>query len=79
MNKGTRSLLQELEEISKNNRDINYIVESRGVNVISSAINLLNLIEKNFTDDQYKIFERKLLNAIKTRDQTKFTKSIRKK
>lgn len=78
MNKGTKSLLEELEEISKN-RDINYIVESRGVNVISSAINLLNLIEKNFNDEQYKIFERKLLNAIKTRDSSKFTKSIRKK
>jgi hypothetical protein len=77
MNKGTKSLLQELEELS-NNRDLNHIIESRGVNVISSAINLLNLIEKNFDEEHYRIFERKLLNAIKNRDTTKFTRSVRK-
>lgn len=77
MNKGTKSLLQELEELSKN-RDLNHIIETRGVNVISSAINLLNLIEKNFDDEHYRIFERKLLNAIKSKDTTKFTRSVRK-
>lgn len=73
----TRSLLQELEALS-NNRDMSHIVESRGHNIITSAINLLEMIGKHYSAEQSQILERKLLAAIKNRDQTKFSRSVKK-
>ena len=65
MQKNTRSLLVELEAIS-HNRDTAHIIESRANNIITSAINLLDLINKHYTEEQCQILERKLLGAIKS-------------
>lgn len=77
MQKQTRSLLQELEAIG-NNRDTGHLIESRAHNIITSAINLLEMINRNYPKEQAEILERKLLGAIKSRDQGKFSKSIKK-
>jgi hypothetical protein len=77
MQKKTRSLLEELEAIG-NNRDMTHVIESRAHNIITSAINLLELINKHYDKNTSEVLERKLLGAIKGRDQTKFAKSIRK-
>ena len=77
MQKQTRSLLQELEAIG-NNRDTSHVIESRAHNIITSAINLLEMINRNYTKEQAEILERKLLGAIKSRYQGKFSKSIKK-
>ena len=47
MQKQTRSLLQELEAIG-NNRDTSHVIESRAHNIITSAINLLEMINRNY-------------------------------
>ena len=78
MQKQTRSLLQELEALG-NNRDTTHIIESRAHNIITSAINLLELISKNYPEEQAQLLERKLLSAIKSKDQQRFAKSLRKK
>lgn len=77
MQKKTKSLLEELEQVGKN-RDINHIVESRAHSIITSAINLLDLINKNYDSETSELLERKLLNAIRAKDQEKFSKSLRK-
>ena len=77
MKKTTRSLLEELESIAEN-RDTNHIVESRGNNVIASAIHLLEVIERNFSPEQAAILEKKLLIAIKNRDAGKFSRSLKR-
>ena len=77
MQKQTRSLLQELEAIG-NNRDTSHVIESRAHNIITSAINLLEMINRNYPKEQAEILEIKLLGAIKSRDQGKFSKSIKK-
>jgi hypothetical protein len=77
MQKQTRSLLQELEALG-NNRDTSHIIESRAHNIITSAINLLELINKHYPEEQAQILERKLLSAIKSKDQQRFSKSLRK-
>ena len=77
MQRQTRSLLKELEALG-NNRDSTHIIESRAHNIITSAINLLELINRHYTEEQSQILERKLLTAIKSRDQSKFAKSLRK-
>ena len=77
MQRKTRSLLEELEQVGKN-RDINHIIESRAHNIITSAINLLEMIGKHYDEEKAQILERKLLSAIKAKDQDRFSKSIRK-
>jgi len=77
MEKKTRSLLEELEILSKN-RDTKHIIENRANSIITSAIHLLEVIERNFTAEQAQILEKKLLVAIKNRDNNKFLRSLRK-
>jgi len=78
MQRKTKSLLEELEAIG-NNRDINLVIESRATNIISSAIYLLELINKHYAKEKAEILERRLLSAIKNKDKNKFAKSLRKK
>lgn len=77
MQRKTRSLLEELEALGEN-RDAKYLIESRAHNIITSAINLLEMINKHYDSEKAAILERKLLNAIKSRDQGRFSKSLRK-
>lgn len=77
MQKQTRSLLQELEELG-NNRDASHVIESRASNIITSAIHLLELIQRHYPEEQAQILERKLLSSIKSRDKDRFSKSIKK-
>ena len=77
MKKQTRSLLEELESIGRE-RDTKHIIESRANNVIASAIHLMEVIERNFTPEQAAILDKKLLIAIKNRDQEKFSKSLKR-
>jgi len=78
MQKKTKSLLEELQSIGEN-KDINHFIESRASNVITSAINLIELMDKHYSSDKVEVLERKLLNAIKNKNQEKFTKVLRKK
>jgi hypothetical protein len=77
MLKKTRSLLEELESIS-HNRDVNHIIENRAHNIITSAINLIEFINKHYDKDTSELLEKKLISAIKGKDQSRFAKSIRK-
>ena len=77
MQKKTRSLLEELELIG-NNRDVSHVIESRAHNIITSAINLIEFINRHYDKDTSEVLEKKLLSAIKGRDQGRFSKSIRK-
>lgn len=77
MHKKTRSLLEELESIGSN-RDINHVIESRALNVITSAINLIELINRKYDPEKAELLEKKLLSAIKSKDQKRFSKSLRK-
>jgi len=77
MQKRTRSLLEELEAVG-NNRDLNHVIESRANNVITSAINLIELINRNYSSEKAEILEKKLLSAIKSKEPTRFAKSLRK-
>jgi hypothetical protein len=77
MQKKTRSLLEELESIGAN-RDVPHIVESRGNNIITSALNLIEYIQRNYDAEQAELLEKKLLSAIRGRDNTRFSKTLKK-
>jgi len=77
MQKKTRSLLEELDSMYVE-RDRRLIIETRADNVIASAIRLIEQIESEFGTEQAENLTRKLLNAIRTKDAGKFSRSVRR-
>jgi hypothetical protein len=77
MQKKTKSLLEELQSFG-DTRDINSIIENRASNIIASAINLIELLQKHYPSEKAEMLERKLLSAIKSKDKDRFSKSLRK-
>jgi hypothetical protein len=77
MKKSTRSILQELNDLSIS-RDKDLIIESRGLNIIQSAINLISLIKENYDIETAAEMEKRFLNSIRTGDQDKFKRGIKK-
>jgi len=77
MKKTTRSILQELSDISIS-RNKDYVIESRGTNLIESAINLLSLIHDNYDYETSTDLEKRFINAIRTGDAKKFKRGIKK-
>lgn len=73
----TRSILQELNEIA-DRKNTEALIESRAVNVINSAINLLESIHKSYNTEQASELERRLINAIRGQDPAKFVRGVRK-
>jgi hypothetical protein len=81
MQKKTKSILEELDTLYEEKyaeRDRRYIIENRASNVIASAVRLIEQIEAEFPSDQADNLTRKLLNAIRTKDSGKFSRSVRK-
>jgi hypothetical protein len=77
MRKSTRSILEELSDIGLT-RDTDSIVESRGSNIIASAINLMDLIRENYDAETAAELERRFINSIKGADATKFKRGIKR-
>ena len=73
----TRSILQELNSIA-DVRSTDSLIESRAANIINSAINLLESIHKNYDSASADELERRLINAIKGHDPSKFTRGVRR-
>lgn len=77
MQKRTRSLLEELNDIAVS-KDKEVVFESRAVHIINSAVNLLVAIKENFDAETAGELERRFMNSIKGADSSKFTRAIRK-
>ena len=77
MQKKTRSLLEELENLYTE-RDQRHVIENRAGNIIASAIRLLEQIDSSYTPEQAENLTRKLMNAIRTRDAGKFARTVRR-
>jgi hypothetical protein len=73
----TRSILQEPNSIAEV-RSTDSLIESRATNIINSAINLLESIHKNYDAESADELERRLINAIKGQDPSKFTRGVRR-
>ena len=77
MKKSTRSILQELSQISIS-RDTDLVLESRGSNIIQSAINILELIRESYDAETAADLEKRFINSIKSGDGNKFKRGIKK-
>ena len=77
MRKSTRSILQELNEVGLS-RNTDLVIESRGSNIIASAINLLEMIRENYDVETAAEMECRFLNSIKAADVNKFKRGIKR-
>lgn len=77
MQKKTRSLLEELDSLYIE-RDRRLLIENRAANVITTAIRLIEQIEAEYSAEQADNLTRKLLNAIRTKDSGKFSRSVKR-
>lgn len=77
MRKSTRSILTELSDLGiSRNKDL--VIESRGSNLIESAINLITLIREHYDLETSAELERRFINAIRTQEPAKFKRGIKK-
>ena len=77
MKRKTRSILEEINAMAPK-RDTKHIVESNGQQVIQTAINLINLINESFDVETASDLNKRLINAIRTKDPKKFARGIGK-
>ena len=77
MQKKTRSILEELDAMYVEH-DRRLLIENRAANLIASAVRLLEEIDREFPPEQAENLTHKLLNAIRTRDSGKFSRSVRR-
>ena len=76
MDKKFRGLIDELLDYAPQ-RDTELFIESRGQQVIASARNLIRLIRENFEADQADDLSKRLLRAIATGDESKFSRRLK--
>jgi hypothetical protein len=77
MRKSTRSILQELNDISLG-RSPELVIETRASNIIQSAINLLDTIKEEYDIETAAELERRFINSIKASDPSKFKRGIQR-
>lgn len=77
MKRKTRSILDEISSIVPEH-DRTSVIESRAVHIITSAVNLINLIRESYDPDTAAELERRLLNSIRGQDSNKFMRGIRR-
>jgi hypothetical protein len=77
MQNRTRSILEELESLHIEH-DKKHVIQSRADNLIQSAGRLLDLITESYTEEEADNLTRKFLNSIRTRDERKFQRSLKK-
>jgi hypothetical protein len=77
MKKRTRSLLEEINSIAPV-KDKVQILENRGNNAISSIINLLEMIENDYSPEIQQDLTKRIMLSIKNRDNDRFMRGLKK-
>lgn len=76
LQQSSKSILEELSSNPPKNK-LN-LLESRGSHVISSAINLLESIEENFSEQEAEVLMKRFFSAVKNKDPNRFMRQVRK-
>lgn len=77
MKRKTRSILEELDSIVIE-RDRVHVLENRANNLIDSAMNLISMIHESYDQETAADLEKRLINAIRTKDPRKFARGVKK-
>jgi|TARA_B110000503_G_C7125366_1_gene404334 hypothetical protein len=77
MKKATRSILEELNNLNIH-RNKESLIETSGLNLIDSTINLFNKINEHYSEEEALELERRFINSIKSADPKKFKRGLSK-
>jgi len=77
MKKRTRSILEELNSIDCY-KDVDHFIEMTASNIIESAINLIDKINRTYDIETSAELEKRFINSIKSNDPRKFKRGIKK-
>lgn len=77
MRKKTRSILEELNNLSSKNTTDDFI-QTTGNNIIESSINLLSKIYQTYDEETAIDLERRFLNSIRSNNPRKFKVGVDK-
>tara|TARA_B100000900_G_scaffold145232_1_gene123075 strand:- start:5950 stop:6210 length:261 start_codon:yes stop_codon:yes gene_type:complete len=77
MKKATRSILEELNNLNFN-RNKEHLIETTGVNLVESAINLFEQMADHYSQEEALELERRFINSVKSADPRKFKRGIQK-
>ena len=76
MRDAPKSLVDEINSfIPERHKD--RVIESRAVNLIGAAINVIELFEQSYSEEEAEDLTKKFLLAIKTKESKKFTNKMR--
>lgn len=77
MKKQTRSILNELQSfLPSQSKEI--VIGNRASHIIESAINLFELIDRNYDPEQAEELKKRMFSSIKNKDPKRFEKTISK-
>lgn len=72
----TKNIIEDLNNyVSYSN--IKSTIESRGISLIESVVNLMDAIDENFDSETSCELQKRLINSIKNKDPSKFKKKMR--
>lgn len=72
-----RNLFEELDKyISEKNKFL--VIENKAIHSIANAINIIDLIEKNFDPEDSEELIKRFLNSIRNRDSIKFQRGLKR-
>lgn len=77
LHQSSRSILEELQRAVPN-KTKEHVVESRGHHIISSAVNFLEVLTENYSEEEAEQITRRFLSAIRGGDPNRFIRSVRK-
>lgn len=77
MRKRTRSILEELNNLHRDDRSDDFI-QTTGTNLIESAVNLIDKIYDTYDKETALDLERRLLNSIRAGNSKKFKTGVQK-
>tara|TARA_B100000941_G_scaffold246499_1_gene191325 strand:- start:103 stop:366 length:264 start_codon:yes stop_codon:yes gene_type:complete len=77
MKRHTKSILEEISQsVPRSTREA--LIESRASHVITSALNLIDMLYESYDENTAGELSRRLINSIKSSDPAKFERGIRK-
>ena len=77
LHQSSRSILEELQRAVPN-KTKEHVLENRGHHIISSAVNFLEVLTENYTEEEAEQITRRFLSAIRGGDPNRFIRQIRK-
>jgi len=77
LHQSSRSIFEELNRAIPN-KSKEHVLESRGHHIISSAINFLQVLTENYSEEEADQIMRRFLSAIKGGDPERFVRVVRK-